>query len=121
MPGGKRKLKMLLTGGLQVGTSTCSTHIKDIMAGSVSITTPVFTGGTTGSTACVSGAILGLTASHTLLATPNSVCAMGGCIVFAGACPGAEAANFYFSYIAACGGEAVVGKTVTMRYLAFRT
>ena len=121
MPGGKRRLKMLLTTGLQVGTSTCSTFIKDIMAGSVSITTPVFTGDTPESVASTAATIAGLTASHTFLATVNSVCAMGGCIVFAGACPGAEAANFYFSYTAGSGGAAVTAHTVTLRYAAFRT
>ena len=121
MPGGKRRLKMLMTSGIKVGSASESTFIKDIMAGSVSISTPIFTGGTPGSVASAAATITGMTASHTMLAGPHSVCAMGGCIVYAGACPYSGGANFYFGYLAACGGEAVVAKTVTMRYLAFRT
>jgi len=121
MPGGKRRLKMLMTTGIRVGSASDSTWVKDIMAGSVSISTPIFTGGTPGSVASAAATIAGMTASHTLLAGPESVCAMGGCIIYAGACPAANGANFYFGYLAACGGEAVTAKTVTMRYLAFRT
>jgi len=121
MPGGKRRLRMLMVTGFKVGSASESTWVKDIMAGSVSISTPIFTGGTTGSVASSNATITGMTASHTLLAGPNSVCTMGGCIVYAGACALSNAANFYFGYLAGSGGEAVTAKTVTMRYLAFRT
>ena len=121
MPGGKRRLRQLFTSALKVGTASEGTWIKDIMGGSVTVTTPVFTGTTTGSIASTNATITGLTASHTLLATVNSGCAQSGCIVFAGACAMLNSANFYWAYIAACGGPAVAAGTVTMRYLAFKT
>jgi len=109
-------------GGARVASATTEgTLVKEIIAGSVSVNTPPFTGGTTGSIASVNAAITGISASHTFLAGVNSVCAMGGCLVYAGACPAEGSVNFYFGYLAGSGGEAVVAKTVTMRYIAFKT
>ena len=123
MPGGKRRLKMLMTTGLQVGSGSDSSFIKDILAGSVNITGPAFSGSTSGSVASVTGTIAGLTSSHTLLANVNAACTLSGCVVYAGACVNAaNTANFYFAYIAASGGDAVTADSnVTMRYLALRT
>jgi len=112
-----------LMGGVRTASKvTEGTVVKEIIAGSVTVNTPPFTGDTTGSIASVGTTITGISSSHTMLAGVNSVSAMGGCLVYCGACcMDAGAVNFYFGYLAGSGGEAVVAKSVTMRYLAFRT
>ena len=112
-----------IRGGLKVASSNSEgVSITEILAGSINVTTPPFTGTTTGSIASVTGTIAGLTESHTLLATLVGASKMSPCTTFVGACVGAaNTGNFYFAYIAASGGEAVSAVSdVPVSYLALK-
>lgn len=110
-------------GGFRVASAVAQgTNILEILAGSVTVATPPFTGNTAGSVASTADvAIAGLSASHTFIAMVESCCAMSPCISFRGACPGVAKANFYFNYTAGSGGAAVAAGSVTMRFMAFKT
>jgi hypothetical protein len=119
MPGGKIRLKVLATGGLSVGSASTDTFMKNILAGSVSLTSPAFTGNTAGSQATVEVSITGLTASHVLQAFPRGT--FSPCIALVSTCPGAGVASMIFAYIAGSGGAAAAGATTVIQYLAVKT
>ena len=112
-----------ILGGFRAASKvTEGTNILEILAGSVTVATPVFSGNTPASVASTADvAIAGLSASHTFIAMVESCCAMSPCISFRGACPGVAKANFYFNYLAGSGGEAVAADSVTVRFMAFKT
>ena len=118
MPAGKARLKNLLTGGLVVGSASTDTHIKAILAGSISFTGPAFDGGDAGSQEISEATISGLSASHALIATPEAI---SPCIALVAACAGAGKASFVFGYTAGSGGGAAAAATTVISYIAVRT
>jgi hypothetical protein len=118
MPGGKQRLLSLLTTGLKVGSASTDTFMMAILAGSVSITGPAFTGDTAGSREILEATIAGLTASHSLQVTPEGI---SPCIALVGACAGVGKASMIFSYIAGSNGAAAAAATTVINYFAVRT
>jgi hypothetical protein len=118
MPGGKSRLLSLLTAGLKVGSASTDTFIKAILAGSVSVTTPVFAGSTSGSTEIAEATITGLSASYALFMTAEN---MSPCIALISACAGTGQASLVFGYTAGSGGLAAAAGTAIVNYLAVRT
>lgn len=118
MPGGKARLKNLLTGGLVVGSASTDTHLKAILAGSVSITGPAFDGNDAGSTEVVEATIAALTASHTFICKLEDI---SPCMALIAACAGAGKASLVFGYTAGSGGGAAAAKAGNLNYIAVRT
>lgn len=120
MPGGKRRLKHLLTTGLQVGAN--GQFFTEVLAGSVQLAAAEagsFAGNTTGSTQSTACAISNLTAAHYFIAQAGS--AISPCVALTGAYAGAGSAKFTMSYIAGSGGAAAdPGSPLTIDYLAFK-
>ena len=114
MPGGKMRLKGLFTGGLQVGSD--GDYAKQVMSGSVSFECGSIGAGLEGSTVCEVVTILGLTASHILVAQVTSG---NTCTILRQSVAGAGQASFHFSYLGACGGSAASQTTTKVVYLAF--
>lgn len=117
MPGGKMRLLSLLTTGLRVGSASADTMF-NILAGSVSISAPCFTGNTAGSREIAEATISGLTASHALQVTAEG---LSPCLALVGACAGTGKASMLFSYIAGSGGAGAAIATTVINYLAVRT
>ena len=118
MPGGKYRLLSLLTGGLKVGSASTDTFIRAILAGSGTVTTPVFAGSTAGSTIVAEMTIANLSASHALFVTAEN---MSPCISLVSACAGTGKASMVFGYTAGSQGDAAAAGTATINYLAVRT
>ena len=117
MPGGKRRLKGLFTGGLQVGGSASpGDFMKHVLAGSVTGTVGSM-GAVAGSTTCAVIAITGLTASHILVAS-EEMGSGNACMVFKGAKAGAGQASFQWAYVAGSGLGAVASYAPTIRFIA---
>ena len=120
MPGGKRRLLGLFTTGLKVGGgATSGTHLKHVLAGSLSINVASI-GAVLASTTCAVGTITGLTASHSLVAMEQHS-TINASKILSGAEAGAGQASFTWTYIAGCGGGAAAEHTATLRYFAVRT
>ena len=117
MPGGKRRLKQLLTTGIQVGPDTDAVFFTEILAGSVNVTAPSFAGNTPGSADTANATISGLTAAHYFIAQPKA--GISACTALLSASAGAGSAIFNFGYIAGSGGAKADEATVTMDYIAF--
>jgi len=118
MPAGKSRLMSLLTGGLKVGSASTDTFIKEILAGSVSLTGPAFDNGIGASTATCQANITGITASHTLVAMPQDI---SPCMTIIAACAGAGNASFVFGFMAASSGCNATAKTTIIKYIAIKT
>jgi len=114
MPGGKRRLKQVMTSGWQAGAN--GNWFDQILAGSVTATVPVFTGNVSPSTEIAEVSITNLGACDILVVQPDqSMCA---CVVLLGAEAGAGAASLVFRYSAS--GASNDASTATMRYIAFQ-
>jgi len=120
VPGGKRRLKHLLTTGLQVGAN--GQFLTEVLAGSIQLAAcqaGSFVGNTAGSTQSTVSTISNLTAAHYFLAQAGS--GISPCVALTGAYAGAGSAQFIMSYIAGSGGGAAdPGSPLTIDYLAFK-
>ena len=115
MPGGKRRLKQLFTGGMKIGATGINS--KKILSGSVSFAT---TGcaDTTVTNACsvAEATITNLGPCDIMLGT---VWGMSACFMFNGeVLAGDGQASIVYRY-AGCGGSAD-SSTATLRYIAFQ-
>ena len=120
MPGGKRRLLGLFTAGLKVGGgATSGTHMKHVLAGSLSLAVASI-GAVTASTTCAVGTITGLTASHSLIAMEQHS-TLNASTILSGAEAGVDQASFTWTYAAGSGAGAAAEHTATVRYIAVRT
>jgi hypothetical protein len=114
MPGGKRRLKGVYTGGLQVGSG--GTYAKQILAGSATVEVGSI-GLVAGSTVCEVVTISGLTASHIIVA---DMITGNACTVLRRIVAGAGQASLHWAYIAGSGLEAASQTTSTFQYIAVK-
>ena len=114
MPGGKRRLKGLFTGGLQVGTD--GTYAKQILAGSATVEVGSI-GTVAGSNVCEVVTITGLTASHVIVANMISG---NACTMLRKIQAGAGQASLTWGYIAGSGLGAASQTTSTFQYIAVK-
>ena len=113
MPGGKYRLKALLTGGLKVGQGgSAGTDVSNILAGSAAVTIPCAVAGSSGGVYPVT--ITGLTACHVLIANLEGT---SGCFGVVGACPGTDSASFAVANWSGSEAPSTAGK---VRYIAMR-
>ena len=116
MPGGKSRLPLRQVAGLWLSSGSISNRITELRAGSVSVTTPVFSGASNvGSSEGVSVAVTGLTASHMVVVTPGSM--PGGCVMLRSACAIADAIETVWIHTASAAAAACA---VTLNYIAYR-
>jgi len=120
MPGGKQKLLGLFTKGLKIGGgATSGTHLKHVLAGSISLDVASI-GAVQASTTCVVGTITGLTASHHLVAL-EQFDTLNASALLSAAKAGVGQASFMWTYAAGSGGGDAAEHTATVLYFAFRT
>jgi hypothetical protein len=113
MPGGKRRLKQVLTGGLQVGA--VGDYFDQILSGSVSVSVPGFAGTVSPSTETVEVTLANLGASDRLAVTPDID--MSACAIIHSVRAGAGQASMVFRY--AGSGASMDAASVDMHFIAF--
>ena len=118
MPGGKRRLAHLFTGGVKVTSGSVAALMKEIWAGSVAIDSPSFAGGAGPSRAGVSTTVTGLNASMMVFVKPASF--PGGCVYLVSSCAITNSLETTWA-LAGASTLAAAASQVTLHYLAIQT